>query len=103
MSGSSLRPAHTGRIKDFDEEGVEKIKLKEPDTTYIAKRRDQKINGGQFMVPLVPVSAQAGYSKSYTSSDFIHNLDVYPIVPGIDPHGAIWRYFQVEDFDTSPI
>ena len=48
------------------------------------------------MVPLVPVKAQAGYSKAYSSIDFIGQLEVYPIVPGIDHRGAIWRYFQVD-------
>lgn len=63
---------------------------------YLSKRREIKNNGDPFMVPLVPVAAQAGYSKSYTDPVFINQLKVYPILPGIDPHGTAWRYFEVE-------
>ena len=75
----------------------------EPESSQLAEkvpfykeRQASKINGGPFMVPLVPVKAQAGYSKAYSSIDFIGQLEVYPIVPGIDHRGAIWRYFQVD-------
>lgn len=48
-----------------------------------------------YMVPLVPVAAQAGYAKHFYDMAYIEKLETYPIVPGIDPHGAVWRYFQV--------
>ncbi len=64
--------------------------------TYLQTRRGIKQKDGPHMVPLVPVDAQAGYSKSYNNTDFLNKLEYYPIVPGVDPHGAIWRYFQVK-------
>lgn len=70
--------------------------IREERVPYHLERRERKISSGPLMVPLIAVSAQAGYSKSYNNSDFINKLDYYPIVPGIDHHGAIWRYFQVK-------
>ena len=70
--------------------------VSEPSAPYLSKRRILKNEKGPLMVPLVSVSAQAGYSKSYDHSDFINQLEHYPILPGVDPHGAIWRYFQVD-------
>lgn len=64
--------------------------------TYIKKRFMQKISNGPIMVPLVSVKAQAGYSRSYQNSDFLNSLEYFPILPGIDPHGAIWRFFEVD-------
>lgn len=63
--------------------------------SYLEERQNQKLNSGTYMVPLVPVKAQAGYSRSYNNSDFLSELKSYPILPGVDPHGGIWRYFQV--------
>lgn len=57
--------------------------------------RDKKNTTHPFLVPLVPVKAQAGYAKNLYDMAYIEKLDTYPIVPGIDHHGAIWRYFQV--------
>lgn len=62
---------------------------------YLIQRMNSKIDSGPLMVSLVPVVAQAGYSKRYTDTQYLRKLETYPIVPGIDPHGAIWRYFQV--------
>ena len=70
--------------------------LSEPSPNYLAERRNLKAANTPVMVPLVPVTAQAGYTKRYANTDFISSLEYYPIVPGIDPHGAIWRYFQIE-------
>jgi phage repressor protein C with HTH and peptisase S24 domain len=72
------------------------ILMSEPRASYLEKRRAQKNSFVPFMVPLVPVKAQAGYAKSYSNSDFINDLELYPILPGIDPRGAVWRFFEVE-------
>lgn len=64
--------------------------------TYIDKRRKQKNTDAPFMVPLVPVKAQAGYVKNFDNIDFLNELETYAIVPGIDPRGTTWRYFEVE-------
>ncbi len=63
---------------------------------FTQKLLEKKNHSGPYMVPLVPVSAQAGYARSYENSDFLKTLEEYPIVPGVDPRGAVWRYFQVE-------
>jgi phage repressor protein C with HTH and peptisase S24 domain len=68
----------------------------EDEEPYLTKRFSKKINSGPYMVPLVPVKAQAGYRRRYNNTDFLNELKSYPIVPGVDPHGAIWRYFQVD-------
>lgn len=64
--------------------------------SYLTKRFEKKLNTGTVMVPLVPVKTQAGYRKRYANTDFLNELKSYPITPGVDPHGAIWRYFQVD-------
>lgn len=73
--------------------GVTLIDTQAGANDYLSRRQHLKNNGGAFMVPLVPVAAQAGYSKSYTNPVFINQLETYAILPGIDPHGAAWRYF----------
>lgn len=72
------------------------IEAQEDANDYLKKRLAQKNNSGPYMVPLVPVKAQAGYSKGYNNTDFLNKLDYYPILPGIDPHGAAWRYFEMQ-------
>lgn len=76
--------------------GVTLIDTQAGANDYLSRRQHLKNNGGAFMVPLVPVAAQAGYSKSYTNPVFINQLETFAILPGIDPHGAAWRYFEVE-------
>lgn len=87
-------------IKDIklsnEEEEELKPNIREEPASYMTQRRNKKNNGGPVMVPLVPVKAQAGYAKHYSESDFIDSLELYPIVPGIDPHGSVWRYFEME-------
>lgn len=71
--------------------------LSEEPTPYLAVRRNKKISDNSpFMVPLVPIKAQAGYSKGFANTDFINKLELFPIVPGIDHRGASWRYFEVQ-------
>jgi len=64
--------------------------------SYREKLLAIKNSSEPFLVPLVPVKAQAGYAKSYKNTDFLNKLKTYPILPGIDPHGTEWRYFEVE-------
>jgi phage repressor protein C with HTH and peptisase S24 domain len=63
---------------------------------YLKSRMDIKNSSGPILVPLVPVAAQAGYAKNFFDMTYIEKLDTYPILPGVDPHGAIWRYFRVQ-------
>lgn len=69
---------------------------------YHERRRDEKNISRPVMVPLVPVKAQAGYAASYDNTDFIQNLEMYPILPGIDPRGAVWRFFEVAGDSMEP-
>jgi phage repressor protein C with HTH and peptisase S24 domain len=63
---------------------------------FISRRREKKNNdSGPFMVPFVPIAAQAGYRKGYLQESFIKELERFPILPGIDPRGQEWRYFEV--------
>lgn len=64
--------------------------------TYIQMRRSQKNEPKPYTVPLVPVKAQAGYARKFDQTAFIDQLELYPILPGIDPRGATWRYFEVQ-------
>lgn len=75
---------------------------KEPGRDYMQERRDKKTNAPPQMIPLVPVKAQAGYARSYANTDFINQLDLFPILPGIDPRGAVWRFFEVQGDSMEP-
>lgn len=83
-------------LDSIQSDDPEQFTVSEPSPNYLTERRNLKAANTPVMVPLVPVTAQAGYTKRYANTDFISSLEYYPIVPGIDPHGAIWRYFQIE-------
>jgi phage repressor protein C with HTH and peptisase S24 domain len=71
---------------------------------HIERRRAQKNQATQpYMVPLVPVKAQAGYAMSYPDTQlFSESLEKYPMLPGIEHRGAEWRYFEVEGDSMIP-
>lgn len=64
--------------------------------SYIEKRREGKNKHEPFMVPFVPVKAQAGYVKAIDQEIYLDTLEKFQLLPGVDPHGAIWRYWEVE-------
>jgi phage repressor protein C with HTH and peptisase S24 domain len=70
--------------------------------SFTDQRREQKVENKPFMVPLVPVKAQAGYVKSFDQSTYIDNLEQYALPPGVNPHGAVWRYWEVEGESMEP-
>lgn len=70
--------------------------VNEPETNYLLTRREKKNSPNTFLVPFVDIPAQAGYTKAYGNIDYIQTLKQYPILPDIDPTGAVWRYFQVQ-------
>jgi phage repressor protein C with HTH and peptisase S24 domain len=82
--------------------GHDLVKAGNDDKNYILKRRRLKALSEAFMVPLVPVKAQAGYARAYSNTDFLNNLEMYPILPGIDPRGAVWRFFEVQGESMEP-
>ncbi|HET7896377.1 MAG TPA: S24 family peptidase, partial [Flavisolibacter sp.] len=55
-----------------------------------------------YLVPLVGIKAQAGYVKSFEQVDFIDTLEQYSLPPGVNPIGAIWRYFEVDGDSMEP-
>lgn len=69
---------------------------------FITQRRDRKNNDNIFLVPLVPVRAQAGYSRGFNQTDFVNKLEKYPMLPGVDYRGGEWRYFEIEGDSMHP-
>lgn len=85
----------TVTLLNFFKEYVPQIQTGQND--FLNKRRDKKnFDSGPFMVPFVPIVAQAGYRKGYLQENFIKELEKFPILPGIDPRGQEWRYFEVK-------
>lgn len=71
--------------------------------SFLEQRRGIKMNYDElYLVPFVDIPAQAGYSKAYQQRDYIATLKKYPILPDVDPTGAIWRYFQIEGDSMEP-
>lgn len=69
---------------------------------YVQQRREIKSVSAQFLVPLVGMKAQAGYVKGFEETDFIDTLDKYSLPPGVNPAGAIWRYFEIDGDSMEP-
>ena len=69
---------------------------------YYLQRLDQKNEETHFMVPLVGIKAQAGYIKGFEQVDYIETLDQYSLPPGVNPTGAIWRYFEIDGDSMEP-
>lgn len=71
--------------------------------SFIEKRNKTKSSPSkQFMVPLVPVRAQAGYVRAIDQETFMDTMEQYALPPGVNPHGAIWRYWEVEGDSMEP-
>ncbi len=58
--------------------------------------RQPKIESAPFLVPFLPVKAQAGYVKAYDQAIYLDTLEKFSVPPGIDHRGAEWMYFEVE-------
>jgi phage repressor protein C with HTH and peptisase S24 domain len=69
---------------------------------YHLQRREQKAQDVPFRVPLVAIKAQAGYIKGYEQVDFMDGLEQYSLPPGINPTGAVWRYFEIDGDSMEP-
>jgi phage repressor protein C with HTH and peptisase S24 domain len=76
--------------------------VEEPAVPFLEKRRGLKAKSDPYMVPLVPVKAQAGYVKAVDQEVFMDTLEKYALPPGVNPHGAIWRYWEVEGESMEP-
>lgn len=62
----------------------------------------EKNNGRVLQVPLVGIKAQAGYIKGFEQVDYVDTLEQYSLPPGINPIGAVWRYFEVDGDSMEP-
>jgi phage repressor protein C with HTH and peptisase S24 domain len=69
---------------------------------FIERRRQIKNGDAPFMVPFIDIPAQAGYVKAYQQRDYQETLKKYPILPDVDPTGAVWHYFQIEGDSMEP-
>ncbi|HWJ27039.1 MAG TPA: LexA family transcriptional regulator [Flavisolibacter sp.] len=61
-------------------------------TSYLAKRRSQKLAAGRADIPFVPVKAAAGYLAGYADPEFIDELNTFtlPMLAGGD-----YRAFEI--------
>ncbi|HEY1112266.1 MAG TPA: LexA family transcriptional regulator [Chitinophagaceae bacterium] len=66
--------------------------LSESKTSYISKRRAQKMAAGRGDIPFVPVKAAAGYLAGYSDPEFIDELNTFtlPMLSGGD-----YRAFEI--------
>ena len=69
---------------------------------YLATRRNFKTTSQPYLVPMVPFKAQAGYVRAFDQVEFLDTLEKYALPPGVDPRGAVWRYFEVEGDSMEP-
>lgn len=93
------------RLKNYTNEMLQKEipnVLRETSANYLKTRWENKIKSQPYLVPLVPVKAQAGYASRHDQTEFIQQLEMYPILPGIDPRGAVWRYFEIQGDSMEP-
>lgn len=61
-----------------------------------------KNSSSSYLVPLVGIKAQAGYVKGFEQVDFMDTLDQYSLPPGVNPIGAVWRYFEIDGDSMEP-
>lgn len=73
-----------------------------PAQPYHLQRLAQKNVHAQLDVPLVGIKAQAGYVKGYEETDYMEALEKYSLPPGVNPTGAVWRYFEVDGDSMEP-
>ncbi|MES2620199.1 MAG: S24 family peptidase [Bacteroidota bacterium] len=80
------------------------VSINEPQTPdYTLTRRNNKIAITTHTAPLVPVKAQAGYVRAMDQSTFIDTMEQYALPPGVNPQGAVWRYWEVEGESMEPV
>src|SRR5215211_7702779 len=69
---------------------------------FLQQRLQEKNTTIPFMVPLVGIKAQAGYVKGFEQVDFMDTLEQYSLPPGVNPIGAVWRYFEIDGDSMEP-
>lgn len=93
---------YSNPYKSTERKLSEIYKRENENLTYTEQRRQQKNTEETYMVPFVDVPARAGYTQAYSQRDYIATLKKYPILPDVDPTGAIWRYFQIAGDSMEP-
>lgn len=78
------------------------FELKRNVIPFQQQRLQEKNTSSPFMVPLVGIKAQAGYVKGFEQVDYIDTLEQYSLLPGVNPIGAVWRYFEVDGESMEP-
>jgi len=70
---------------------------------FLERQEKMKEERAPFLVPLVGIKAQAGYVKNFEQTDgFLNTLEQYSLPPGVNPTGAVWRYFEVDGDSMEP-
>lgn len=75
---------------------------KRSNVPFQKQRLEEKNTNTPFLVPLVGIKAQAGYVKGFEQVDYIDTLEQYSLPPGVNPIGAVWRYFEVDGDSMEP-
>lgn len=73
-----------------------------PRPSVMEQRRKAKQTHNLFEVPFVPVKAQAGYVKAVDQETYLNTLEQYALPPGVNPQGAVWRYWEIEGDSMEP-
>jgi phage repressor protein C with HTH and peptisase S24 domain len=89
-------------MHSFSENSQDVNILGKASSSYLSSRLERKNEKAQLMVPLVGIKAQAGYVKSYEQVDYLDTLHKYSLPPGVNPVGAVWRYFEIDGDSMEP-
>ena len=93
---------HTTSSFSSDVKILGKISHSKKAKPYFEQRLQQKNIPAEYLVPLVGIKAQAGYVKGYEQVDYMETLDKYSLPPGVNPLGAVWRYFEIDGDSMEP-
>jgi phage repressor protein C with HTH and peptisase S24 domain len=70
---------------------------------YLDRREQKKLDREPLHVPLVGIKAQAGYIRNFEQVDeYVDTLEKYTLPPGVNPAGAVWRYFEIDGDSMEP-
>lgn len=69
---------------------------------FLNSRLQDKNAPHLHLAPLVGVKAQAGYIKGFEQVDYMDTLEQYSLPPGVNPIGAVWRYFEIDGDSMEP-
>jgi len=69
---------------------------------YLEVRRSKKNNEIDNTAPLIPVKAQAGYTRAYDQAVYLDTMERYALPPGITRHGSTWAYWEIEGDSMEP-